>query len=478
VSDARLSAVEASYLSFEQPGRPIHVGAVALFEGAPLLDGRGRLRVDAVCDLVAARCDQHPQLRQRLSASPGGFDRPRWTPDLDFDVARHVEEIHLEPPGDEDALREVAAEVHTRLLDDDHPLWHLCFVTGLADGRVGLIDRAHHALVDGVGGVDLAAAFLDLDRDGTPAAPPPGGLPAEGGAAALDTAVGGTLRASAQLARSVADAVQHPTAALRSGAGLLRGLATLVGEGMLAPSSSINTAPGEGRRFVWIRTRLDDVKVAGRSTGATVNDVVLAAVTTGLRSLLVERGEPLPVGLELKALVPVSVRGADEAGTLGNRVTAIVASLPVGLADPDRRLARIVASTRRLKARGEAGTLGALLDAADAIPAPVARVLVRSVRHQPFVNLVVTNVPGPPLPLYLLGAELLEAFPLVPLSANLSIGVAILSYNGALTISLNADADACPDVGVLAAGIEQGLHQLGVGVSAAAVAPAAPAATS
>jgi WS/DGAT/MGAT family acyltransferase len=480
VTGEQLSTLESSFLWFEQPGRPIHVGAVATFEGAPLLDTDGRLRLDDLRRLIDDRLDEVPRLRQRIAAGTSPLERPRWVDDPDFAVAHHVDEIAVEPPGDEAAFRRVAERVNSELFPPERPPWQMRFVTGLAAGRVGLVERAHHALVDGVGGVDVAAVFLDLDRRGRPPRADRAGLPtgptpaaAAGPAGAPPptlhipasvAALGGWLRLPAEVVGAAASAARHPLATARGAAGLARGLATVAAEGVLAPSASLNVVPGDRSELAWVSARLDGVRAAGRAAGGTVNDVVLAAVTAGLRSLLIERRVPLPHDLALKALVPVSERGGDPGGdgvpALGNQVSALLAPLPVGDGDPARRLATIVASTRRLKASGEAAAIGAVLHAADLLPAPLARAVVRGVEHQPFVNLVVTNVPGPDCPLYLMGAEMLEAYPVLPLGANLSVGVAILSYNGTLHMGLTADADRCPDLAVFARSVDDALTAL------------------
>lgn len=461
MSADRLTALETSFLWFERPGRPLHVGAVATFEGGPLLNRQGHLRLGEVRKHLTERVGEMPRLRQRIVAAPLGLDRPRWVDDPDFDITNHVSEVRVPAPGDEGAFRGVAEQIHAQLFDQEHPLWHLCFVTGLADGRVGLIERVHHALVDGVGGVDLAAVFLDIDRAGRPPNPPPPVQPTHPRRGSfVAEAVSAGLHGSAQVVRGATAAVPHPSATVRSAAALARGFATVAENGVMAPQASLNTSPGSRRELAWVRSRLVDLKAASHAAGGTVNDVVLAAVTSGLRSFLIERGVPLAHDLAVKALVPVSERGVEEMPTLGNRVSGVLVPLPVGVGDPDQRLATIVATMRRLKASGEADSVDAFLHAADLLPAPVARAMVVGANHQRFINLVVTNVPGPPIPLYLLGAEMLEAFPVVPLAANLTVGVAILSYNGALNIGLTADADACPDVDVLAQGIERGLAEV------------------
>lgn len=459
----RLTALDASFVWFERPGVPIHVGAVATFEGLPLLDGRGRLRLAELRERIGARLDLMPRMRRRLAPVPFDLDRPRWVDDPDFDIARHVGELRLPPPGDETALRRVAGDLQSEVLPRDQPLWDLRFVTGLDGDRVGLVERVHHSLVDGVSGVDLATLLLDLASD-APAPPParswsPEAPPDQ--ASLLAAGLRDRLADPVRAARAVARLARHPSGVMRTAGTVADGLGAMVGQGLLAPHTSLNAPLAGARRLTWVRARLDDVRAAGRDAGASVNDVVLTAVAGGLRRLLLERGERLPPGLVLRVLVPVSLRRADEHGTLGNRVGAIYAPLAVGIGDPQARLAAVSRSMGLLKSRPEAESMGLILAAANVLPAGAARLVARAVEHQRLVNLVVTNLPGPPVPLFAAGARMLEAFPVVPLGANLTVGVAVLSYDGALTITLTADDLACPDVDVFADGIEQSLAQLG-----------------
>jgi WS/DGAT/MGAT family acyltransferase len=454
----QLTALDSSFVWFEGPQAPAVVGAVSTFEAAPLLDGRGRLRLDDIRERTAARLDALPRLRRRLAVVPYDLGRPAWIDDPDFDIANHVRELRLPPPGDEAALRRVAEDLHRELLPRDRPLWDLVLVTGLDGDRVGLVERIHHALVDGVGGVDLATILLDLEPD-APAVPlrrwsaEPWPSDAELVAASLRQQVGD----SARTVQAAVRGLRHPLHAVRAAGGLGKGLATVADDGLFAPHTSLNGRLQGGRRLAWVRARLDEVKATAHRAGGSVNDVMLAVVGGGLRALFLGRGEPLAADLVLKVLVPVSVRTEGEHGALGNRVGAVYAPLPVGIGDPAARLAAIVASMRRLKSRPEARTTEALLGSADALPAGAAHLISRAILHQPFVNLVVTNVPGPPVPLYAVGARMLEAFPVVPLGANLTVGVAVLSYDGALTISVTADAGACPDVDVFAEGMARSL---------------------
>jgi diacylglycerol O-acyltransferase len=460
----RLSALDASFVWFEHPGTPVHVGAVATFEAAPLLDEGGRLRLDVIRRRIAARIGDMPRLRRRLVHVPFDLDRPRWVDDAAFDIAHHIRAVEAPSPGDDAALRRIAGALMSEPLPRDRPLWELRFVTGLAGDRVGLVQRVHHSMVDGVAGVDLASLLLDTEPEApAPPAPPawspeqPPRAPAVAVAALHDQATG-TGRAVRHLAR----AVRRPAGALHAVRTVAGGLGTIVDEGLLAPRTPLNAVPTGPLRLAWVRAPLADVRAAGRAAGASINDVVLSAVAGGLRSLLLERGDQLPADLVFKALVPVSRRGAGDHDAQGNRVSALYAPLPVGIGDPDARLSAVSAAMRRLKGRPESDGVGVVLDALDALPAVTGRLLARAVAHQRFVNLVVTNVPGPPVPLYTAGAKMLEAFPVVPLAANLAVGVAVLSYDGALTVTLTADTGVCPDVDTFATGIAHALGQLGV----------------
>lgn len=457
----RLGAMDTAYLYAEHPGYPIHVGSVATFEAGPLLDAHGQLRLGDLQRLVESRLERLPRLRRKLSWTPLGINRPCWIDAVDFDVADHVDAVMAPPPGDDEALRRVAAATWSELLDRSHPLWHIRFVTGLEGGRVGLIERVHHALVDGVSGVDVAAVLLDIERETTTSSPAPfePARPDPAAVVALRAARQRALDLGA-VAATAGATMLHPTR-LAAAARSARDVAVGLLDDGVAPPSSLNVATGRRRRFAWVRGDLAAVKAAGAGFGATANDVLLAAVTAGLRHALLARGEAVAHDAVLRALVPVSVRRPDERGALGNRVSGLVVPLPIGLGDPAERLRTIAATTARLKAGHGADAAETLLGIADLLPPVAIRLLAPLVQRQPFFNLVVTNVPGPGFPLYMHGARMLEAFPIVPLVGNQSVGVAVLSYDGALNIGLTADAAACPDLDVVVDGIEHGLREVG-----------------
>jgi WS/DGAT/MGAT family acyltransferase len=459
----RLSAVDATYLAAEEPRAPLHVGSIAVFEGAPLLDERGALRLDELRRRIDARLGLLPRLRQRIAVVPFDVARPVWVDDDDFDIANHVDVVTLPAPHDQRALLRLAEELLMEKLDRTRPLWHLRFVTGLADGNVALIQRAHHAMVDGVSGVDVSLVLLDAAPD-SPATEADGWQPRRAPTAPelLVSGVIDRIRAPLSLSIRAVASLRRPDEVARGVADVVSALRAVGSDGVRAPHTSLNVPIGMTRRITVVRERLDAVRAAGVPAGATVNDVVLTAVAGGLRDLFLGRGEEMPTTRTVRALVPVSLRGSSESMALGNRVGALVVSLPVGLIDADDRLAAVVAATRALKASTEATTTDVLLHAADLLPQVVARLIQRGVHHQPIVNVVVTNVPGPPFPLYALGARMLDAIPVVPLGGNMSLEVAILSYDGALTLSVTSDRASCPDVDVFVDGVAAAFKALSV----------------
>jgi WS/DGAT/MGAT family acyltransferase len=433
------------------------------------------LRIDDLRALVSDRLHLLPRMRRRVVWPPFDLDRPHWEDDPAFDLGNHLDVVTAPAPGDDDVLRRIAADTWSEPLDRAHPLWHMRFVNGLDAGRVALIERTHHALVDGVSGVDIAAVLLGTNPEPSPPTPRPWSpAPPE----TLTERAVGAIRDEAGdwtgVVSGAASTLVHPSM-LRSAARTVADIASTLAADGLARRSSLNEPSGGGaRRLAWIRSRLDQVKEAGARAGATANDVVLAAVAGGIRAALIARGEAVEPDATLHVLVPVSIRRADEHGSLGNRVTGLVVPLPIGVVDPTERLTAIAAETARHKAGPEAGATAALVGAIDHLPPPLVRWIAPVVHHQPLINLVVTNVPGPDVPLYLLGSRMLEAFPIVPLVGNLSVGVAILSYAGALNLGLTADETTCPDLDVLVDGIEHSLHVLCAGACSAPLEEALP----
>lgn len=451
----RLTALDASFLHLEGQSTPMHVGALLVFEGAPFFDRDGAFRLAEVRRRVESRLHLVPRLRRRLRMPPFGIGQPVWVDADDFDIADHVKLMVLPPPGDRAMLEHACERLQMHVLDRSRPLWELWFVGGLHDGNVAMVEKLHHALVDGVSGVEVAAALLDLEPE-----PPPDGevepvepwapAPAPDDRRLLVDTVADRFGAPLGMLRSARHAARVPVLALRRTGAVLDAARSLLGPEGRAPSSSLNRATvGEHRRLLRVGVPLDGLRDVGHAFGVTVNDVVLAGVTGALRRLLVSRGEPLDRGA-LHALVPVSIRVDAEHLALGNRVSAMIAPLPVGEDTALTRLLQIHHEMSERKAHHQAEGNELLLETAELLPATVGALVARQVHHQPFVNVVVTNVPGPSVPLWFFGARMLEATPIVPLGGNLTIGIALLSYDGTLAVGLHADADAAPDLPVLA----------------------------
>ena len=385
--------------------------------------------------------------------------QPIWVDDDHFDVAHHVRLTALPRPGDRSQLLALFERLQAQLLDRRRPLWELWFVEGLEGGHVGLIQKTHHALVDGISGVDVATVLLDFTPTPVVDDPPrwrPEPAPSPG-RLLLDSLADEVTGLSA-LARWGADPDAREAGAERL-TQVARSVATLAEGGVVAPRTSLSRPVGRARRFAAVRVSLEEVKTVRRALGGTVNDVVLAGVAGGLGQVLEARDELEP-DLTLKAFCPVSVRDDHEHLALGNRVSAMFVPLPVGEPDPVRRLELVRAATAHLKDREQAVGAAALLGLTEYAAPTLLSLGARLVHSQPFCNLIVTNVPGPQSPLYCLGARMLEAYPMVPLSKNMNLGVAILSYCGYLHVGLLGDRDQWPDLEVLEAGLEDAFAEL------------------
>jgi len=431
----------------------MHVGAVAIFRGKapPYRD---------FAALVEARLELVPRYRQRLQTVP--FGRPVWVDDANFDLGYHVRHTALprpEPGEDEEApLRRLAGRLFSQRLDRDKPLWELWFIEGLGDDRFAILSKTHHCMIDGVSGVDIATVLLDGDPSNTtpPRAAGWAPRPAPSRAELVVSAVVEGVRSPVQLAR---EATREGSDARRFVLELAYGVGPLLGLAQMgmAPPSSLNRTLGPHRRFEITSIDLGRVKAIRAALGGTLNDVVLALVSGALRSLLLQRGEEPRE--DLRAMVPVSVRTAEQRGTLGNQVTAFFCPLPVAVADPEERLHRVSATMKGLKESKQAVGALTLTRLGDFAPPTL---LAQAARLQPytrFFNLVVTNVPGPQFPLYLLGCEMTSCHPVVPLAEQQTLGVALLSYNGRIGVGILADAGA-RDVAIFTAALSEEVDEM------------------
>ncbi|MBE2315139.1 wax ester/triacylglycerol synthase family O-acyltransferase [Solirubrobacter sp. CPCC 204708] len=451
----RLTGLDASFLAFEAAGAHMHVGSVLVFEG-PAPD------YEAFKDRIERGLHSVPRYRQRLAFPPLGAARPVWVDDPHFNVGYHVRHTALPGAAGDEELRALAGRLFAQQLDRDKPLWEIWLVDTMGDGRFALICKTHHALVDGISGVDILSVLLDLtpDADEPPPAPPWSPRPLPSGAELLADGVIERVTAPIRFLRGVLAA---PDRAGAEAGRSVAGLASMLAAGVAgAPPSPLNVRIGPHRRFAWVSADLATFKAVKDALGGTINDAVLTVVTGALRCFLVRRGRD-PEGVELKAMVPISVRADAERGALGNRVAAMYAPLPVGLADPCSRFRYIHAAMAGLKESGQAVGAQAITRLADAAAPTVLSQAARLQSRQRWFNLTVTNVPGPQLPLFMMGRRLQAFYPKVPLVLNTALGVAIMSYDGQLFFGLLGDYDALTDLDALASDLDCAIRELAAG---------------
>jgi diacylglycerol O-acyltransferase / wax synthase len=449
-SAGRMSALDASFLDVEDAVSHMHIGSVGIFEGpAP--------QPQELREMVLGKLALVPRYRQVVRFVPFGAGRPVWVDDAHFNLDYHLRRSALPAPGGEAELRRLVGRVMSQRLDRHKPLWEMWAIEGLERERWALLSKIHHCMVDGVAGSDLLTVLLDSEPAPAPApAQAWRPQPAPSGAELVVRGVAANLGAPFEMVRPLL----APRELARRGQDAARGLLRMSSVLAPPPPSSLNGALGPNRRWSWARAQLSDAKTVRAALGGTVNDVVLAAITGGFRELLGTRGEP--VDRVVRTLVPVSVRAAGERGAYNNRVSAMFAELPVGIADPRRRLDSIRAQMADLKHSREAVAGEVLTSLAGFAPplllALAERLGTRVPQHN--VNTVTTNVPGPQRPLYAGGRRMLESFPYVPLGGHVRVGVAIFSYDGALTFGVTGDYDTAPDLDVLCKGIERAMAEL------------------
>jgi diacylglycerol O-acyltransferase len=452
----RLTAVDASFLAQEGPSAHMHVGAVMIFDGPPPA-------YEELADHVRGRLHLVPRFRQKLAFPPLETGRPLWVDDPNFNLEYHVRHTALPAPGSEQQLRALAARVHSQALDRTKPLWEMWLVQGLDGGRFALLSKTHHALVDGVSGVDLATVLFDLqpipaevEHSDTPWRP-------RDTPSAIDMAargMRGLIALPFDAASRAIGAAARPAYALAETREALEGIGEVVWAGLNpAPETPLNVEIGPHRRFVWVRQELADFKTIKRALGGTVNDIVLAVTAGALQRWLRSRGLRTE-GLELRALVPVSIRARDEHHQLGNRLAAMRAPLPVYVEDPAARLRVVRQAMRGLKESKQAVGAEVLAGMQALAPPTILAQASRLNFSTRLFNLLVTNVPGPQFPLYVLGRRLDDLFPVAFLPKRHALAVAIMSYNGGMDFGLLADYDSMPDIEQLAEMFDASLAEL------------------
>jgi diacylglycerol O-acyltransferase len=476
----RLSPLDASFLHIEDTDRTVgmHIGSTAVFEGPPPDH-------DTFARTVESRLPLVPRYRQRVETVPLGLGRPVWVDDVDFALDYHMRRTALPAPGGEAELQRLVARLMSQRLDRTKPLWEMWIVEGLADGQWAMVSKVHHCMVDGISGVELLAVMMDLTPEPPKLPDPANGEVAQWDPEPAPSRADLALRTVGELATSqyeqlrvVGSMVRQPRRLLEPAGEVVAGLRSLAG--LARPAASALSGPiGPHRVVAWAETELAAIKQVRAALGGTVNDVVLTAVTGGFRTLLLSRGEDTTDRV-VRTLVPVSIRSARadsgaaaHDGTFDNKVSAMFAELPVSLADPIEVLGVIRRQLGDLKESKQA-VAGEALTSLSGFAPPVLlglgmRVASRVVTRTGNLHTVTTNVPGPQLPLYSCGRQLLRAYPYVPIAAPLRIGVAIFSYNGTVTFGITGDHDVSSDIATLATGITQTIHDLQTTAAAAPV---------
>ncbi len=452
----RLTPIDASFLHQEGPDSHMHVGGLTVAEGPPPA-------MEDFLEQIRERLHLVPRYRQKLASTALDSGRPVWVDDPNFSLEYHVRHTALPTPGTWVQLQSLAARIFSQQLDRSKPLWEMWLIEGLKDDRFALITKTHHSLIDGIAGVDLATVLFDLSRE-----PPPikhsgrAWQPhREPGTVELVAAgVRGAVRGAIALAEGAIDAVTHPDHALARAREGAEGIGEIIWAGLNpAPQTPLNVHIGPHRRFLGIGDSLEDFKIVKNAFGGTVNDVVLAVVAGALRSFLISRGGRTE-GVELRALVPVSVRTEGEHNQFGNRIVVMRGPLPVYIADPVQRLRFVSQAMEGLKESKQALGAEVIAGAQNFAPPTILAQASRLNFSTRLYNLIVTNVPGPQFPLYVLGREILEAYPVAFLPENHALAIAIMSYNGQMNFGLLSDFDAVPDIDLIGSGIEAELATL------------------
>ncbi|MDX6603895.1 MAG: diacylglycerol O-acyltransferase / wax synthase [Solirubrobacterales bacterium] len=429
----------------ERAGAHMHVASTSIFEGEAPTHQEFR-------DHIGSRLHLVPRFRQKLRFVPLDQGRPVWVDDPHLNLDYHVRQTALPAPGSEEQLRNLAARIFSQQLDRSKPLWELWLVEGLRDNRFAIVGKSHHALVDGISGVDITTVLFDLDPEpqGSPTSAPPWlARPEPTDVKLLGDAIKERLTSPAEIFRGVRHVLRGPCQVLRS----IGHTSKMLGAGLSAPTTVFNVEIGPHRRFAITQADLAELKRVKDAHGGTVNDVILSIVTGGIGKYLRARGHDTE-DLEMRALVPVSVRATEDRGALGNRISAMMAPLPVWCEDPVERLHIVTASMGDLKSSGQAVGAEILTRITDFAPITIASQAARLQPAQRFFNLVVTNVPGPQFPLYVLGRRMESIFPMVPLARRQALCVGIMSYNGQVNFGLVGDYDAMADLDSFALDLE------------------------
>ncbi len=450
----RLTPLDDLFINLERNELPMHIGSLLIFDGPPPAQ-------EDVLASIGGRLDRIPRYRQRVREAPLRLGQPVWADDPHFHLPYHVRRTAVPAPGGDAELRALASRLLSQRLDMLRPPWELWLIEGLAGGRFAVLNKVHHAMIDGLSGADLMENILDATPEPpafTPSTWRP--TPEPGTAEQIASAILDDLRRPAQRIRQFGGTMRDPISAARSAAATAAGTVRL-GRELSHIERHLMGAPSPHRRWDWAVGDLREVKRIKSTLGGTVNDVILSAVTGGFRQFLLNRGEVLTDIDFVRSMVPVSTRPA-EAAKGGNQVAVMFADLPVGVADPGDRYRLMRSRLDEVKTSGLLQGTDALIENAVFIPPALMSAAGKLAARapQPMVATITTNVPGPQQQLYLLGRPMRTMLPYVPLGMNQLVTVAIISYHGEIACGVTADHDRIPDVGVLARGIESSLADL------------------
>lgn len=451
----RMTALDAAFFNLERTGQLLHVGGLYTVEGA--------LDYDAMLADLGSRLHLIPRYTQRVVPVPFGLGLPTWEPARGFDLRLHVLHHTLRPPGDDEQLRRLASRLFAQRLDRSRPLWELHQIDGYRGDRSAIFAKVHHCMIDGVSGVQLMNVMFDPSPNPAPFPPPPETVPVPPlptpSAQAWRAVREGFGNASAR-ARYVVDLLRDPPRAMAELQQILDALGEMLSLALApVPSTPFNGHVSTLRRIEWITFSLNEVKAVKNRLGGTVNDVVLTTIAAALRRYL-EGRELDPDRMELRAMCPVNVRSSSEHLQLGNRVSAMVAPLPVGIFDPLERLRQVKAAMAMQKRSGESAKMSRMLDLMALLPPPLQAQLGWLPMSATPINTVCTNVPGPPVSLYVQGKRLETLVPMVPLAQGIGLAFAILSYADTLTIGVTLDPALIRDADHISAHLRDGFEEL------------------
>ena len=441
----RMSAEDAWFLYFEKPHAPLHIGSVAIYEG--------NVSFDRVYASIDARMHLIPRYRQRAIIPPFYAGHPTWEDDPKFALDRHLRVVDLPAPGTDEQLRKLSCDLFAEILPRDRPLWDITVIRGLEGNRTAYLSRVHHCLVDGVSGIELLLAVLDLVPNPEPTPPPAEkwdpkatSRPLESWTDAMFEQWNHDVRAFSEWQQNVLD----PRAQMRQMTELAHAFQVAMPAAARQPAKTPwNKSVGAKRDVGWTSMSFQEVRGIRGALGGTVNDVMLTILGGGLGRYLQSKGVKT-AGMTLRLMIPVNVRKGDEKGALGNRVSMMLPELPVGIDDPVARLAAVRGEMEHLKSTNQASAFESLMRLSSNMPAAL-HALAGSAGVPPGgANLICTNVPGPMIPLYSVGHRMLEHYPMVPLSGDMGIGAGITSYNKSLYLTIMCDPALVPDISVIA----------------------------